>query len=448
MPGAPAIQLATLDDPPSWHNAAGRVDRSACLNLDVRKLWRQLPDDAWRPAQSESRPGTRAPGSKTHREAVAHFTLTAADLDRLLALARPFQLLGDFRTEKANAMRRIHHGATEARSKRSRQDEQDQQDNDLHIQSCIHPVDPVKTSLRIHHGATEARSKRSRQDEQDQQDNDFHIHSCIHPVDPVKTSLRIHHGDMEALNKKSRQDEQDQQDSDLHIQSCIHPVDPVKTSSPCLRDSVVNASFRRTPRTMNPNLGAAAVKVHGVEPTWSQTFRLERWRLHEKLARHFIFCPRCDGRRFKLYLPLCTPAEARDAHFALAHLQQHAAGNKPLTEPQRRLIDRYATLFSPRRILCADCLHMRFGYIHPRKNDHTRELTAPDNPNDPALSLLALPPAERRAALLDHIAELKRRRDVHQRASRIRKAYELIEQYKATEGDDLAFLNLARKFLR
>ena len=364
MPGAPAIQLATLDDPPSWHNAAGRVDRSACLNLDVRKFWRQLPDDAWRPAQSESRPGTRAPGSQTHREAVAHFTLTTADLDRLLALARPFQLLGDFRTEKANAMRRIHHGATEARSKRSRQDEQDQQDNDSPIQSCIHPVDPVKTS------------------------------------------------------------------------------------SPCLRDSVVNASVRRTPRTMNPNLGAAAVKVHGVESTWSQTFRLERWRLHEKLARHFIVCPRCDGRRFKLYLPLCTPAEARDARFALAHLQQHAAGNKPLTEPQRRLIDRYAPLFPPRQILCADCLNLRFGYIHPRKNDHMRELTAPVNPNDPALSLLALPPAERRAALLDHIADLKRRRNVHQRASRIRKAYELIEQYKATEGDDLAFLNLARKILR
>jgi hypothetical protein len=93
-------------------------------------------------------------------------------------------------------------------------------------------------------------------------------------------------------------------------------------------------------------------------------------------------------------------------------------------------------------------LNLRFGYIHPRKMDHTRELGSPDHADDPALALLALPPEARRAALLDHIATLKRRRGVHRRVNRIRNAYELIAQYKATAGDDLAFLNIARKLLR
>lgn len=339
MPTEISIQLATLDVPDSCRNAAGRVDRSACLSLDVRTLLRQLPDDDWRPARSPTRPGTRAPGSRTHREAVAHLTLTALDLDRLLALARPFQLLGDFRSEKANAMKR-------------------------------------KCGVRNAECGAETLSS-----------------SIPH------SALRVPH------------------------------------SSP-----------RRTPRVSNPNLGAAAVKIAGVAPDWSQTVRLERWRLHENLARHFIICPRCGSRRFKLYLPLCTPDEVRDAHFAFMFLQ-HSDPNKPLTEHQHQLVRRYAHLFPPRSIGCADCLKMRFGYIHPKK-DHGRELAAPEEAADPALVLLALPPAERRAALLDHIAELKRRRGVHQRTKRIRRAYELIEQYKATAGDDLAFLNLARKILR
>jgi len=69
-----------------------------------------------------------------------------------------------------------------------------------------------------------------------------------------------------------------------------------------------------------------------VEP-WTQTLTLERWRLHERLAQHFLICgPPADGeaqtpggggcgeKYVKLFLPLCTEAEARDAMLAFQWL--------------------------------------------------------------------------------------------------------------------------------
>ncbi|MBI1368694.1 MAG: hypothetical protein GC162_08590 [Planctomycetes bacterium] len=356
MPSEVPLHLATLEVPPSHLNAAGRVDRSACLSIDVRRLWRRVPEDEWRRARSAARPGSRRPDAATYREARAHLTLTRDTLDALLARARPFELLGDFRTEKANAM---------------------------------------KNACGV--GSAEC-----------------------------------------GVNKK-----------------CPSPTPNSTLPTPHSTLPTPHSKPRRLPRTFNPNLGAAATKVLPLPAGWTQRLRLERWRLHDKLASHFFFCPQCDARRVKLFLPLCTPDESRDTQLAFKHLTRTHRSNKPLTEHQTRLIERYHLFFPPRSLLCAACLNLRYGYIHPRprnprKND-PETFTTPSPTADPITALLSLTPEARRAALQDHLATLSRRRRCHRHIKRLRQSHALLAQLaqlEATKHDDLAFLALAGKLLR
>ena len=73
----------------------------------------------------------------------------------------------------------------------------------------------------------------------------------------------------------------------------------------------------------NPNKGAARTKMLGLPTDWTQDVRLERWRLHDRLAQHFLICPNCMQRCLKLFLPLCTEAELRDALTAQLWLRTH-----------------------------------------------------------------------------------------------------------------------------
>ncbi len=85
------LSLPTLHTKPSWHNRAGRIDRSACAVLPASAIWRRAsftPDPH--------------PAGRTH---IADFTLTARRFDRLLDFVRPRILKGDRRTSKSNAMR-------------------------------------------------------------------------------------------------------------------------------------------------------------------------------------------------------------------------------------------------------------------------------------------------------------------------------------------------------
>jgi len=321
------IELVTLHQTPSWQNAAGRVDRSACAAVRAAQLWRRIPPEQWQPCRSASRPGTRRPNSRVHREARARIELTADDLTWLHRQTRPFQLLGDYRTEKANAMKRTNRPET---------------------------------------GRLYSRT------------------------------LRVRTG-------------------------------------------------RRTPQVSNPNKGACGDKTLALPPDWSQTLTIERWRLHEKLARHFLICPRCGVKKTKLFLPLAAPAEWADAQRAIAYLHRTAAGlNKPLTDFQLELITRYGLLLPPRRLLCIDCLGIRFGYIHPKK-DGSRPLT-PADPNTAAL--LSMSPTQRRAHLRQHIRNLQISRHHKRRVKRLRKAWHVIEQYQAAEHDDAAFLKAAEQLMR
>ncbi len=144
----------------------------------------------------------------------------------------------------------------------------------------------------------------------------------------------------------------------------------------------------------NPNKGATfrwGGKMLGLWADWSQTIRVERWRLHERLAQHFLICPECvdrarersrgvsprsgsarggSGKAMKLFMPLCTAQEAADADLAegwinLLDGRSRAAGipmSPSLMAQRALLITRYGLLFTHgRRLVCRNCLRMRYG---------------------------------------------------------------------------------------
>ena len=158
--------------------------------------------------------------------------------------------------------------------------------------------------------------------------------------------------------------------------------------------------------TANPNKGAAATKLLGLpldgnfnsanpapgtlDPTspsaqgWSQLVRIERHRLHASLAQHFLICPACGKKYLKLFLPLCTRDEIRDADLAHTFLRSHfpqlftdslsspsvPRSLSPLVPSVQSLLSRYSLLFPPRRLLCRHCLGLRYGEV--KKNRRRR----------------------------------------------------------------------------
>jgi hypothetical protein len=94
-------QLETLHTKPSWHNRAGRVDRSACFVLTASHHWRQIPADEWTYRYPARQPAYHARG-KCDRYADIH--LWARDLWTFHKCESPYPLQGDFRSAKSNAM--------------------------------------------------------------------------------------------------------------------------------------------------------------------------------------------------------------------------------------------------------------------------------------------------------------------------------------------------------
>ncbi len=127
--------------------------------------------------------------------------------------------------------------------------------------------------------------------------------------------------------------------------------------------------------TPNPNRGSSRSKQLALpaDPDhWHQPIRVERWRLHPRLAQHFIICPSCKNKFVKLFLVLCTPAELRDALTAQAWLDTHTPSSRPPRSPALRqvvqqLTQRYLPLFQPRQLRCRHCLHLRYGEAKRKK---------------------------------------------------------------------------------
>jgi hypothetical protein len=245
----PLPPLPTLHTRPSWLNRAGRVDRSACAELRASeaRLLIELP------TRRRRSPGLEAQGTVTisaHRLWLFHRT-------RL-----PFQLLGDHRSPKSNAMK-------------------------------------------------------------------------LHPTDTPSTAWRS----------------------------------PLTHEWPYF-------GF------INPNRGASQTKMLGLWEDWAQTIMIQRHRLHARLAEHYLRCPcakqshahDCVGKAKKLFMPLCTAEEARDADAAERWLTMldawHAAAHRPmdgdLMRRRAQVWERYGVLFrSPggRHLCCRGCLGVRYGEV-------------------------------------------------------------------------------------
>lgn len=104
---ATPVNLATLNSKPSWHNLAGQVDRSACIELKASAVrrWADLQRCRTGRASSQRAIERGKPQAKTHRESAGPATISAFDVFAFMQRRKPRRLSGDYRTVKANAMR-------------------------------------------------------------------------------------------------------------------------------------------------------------------------------------------------------------------------------------------------------------------------------------------------------------------------------------------------------
>lgn len=171
----------------------------------------------------------------------------------------------------------------------------------------------------------------------------------------------------------------------------------------------------------NPNRGApftSGGKQIGLMADWTQTIAIERWRLHERLGKHYLRCPNshkplaighkggkdsetaisdpsspygislmaygfqshaCQGKALKLFLPVCSIQEANDSELAEGWVNlvdgRYSGGVAPcrpmppeVIEMRYRLLQRYGVLFRGRRLVCRKCLGVRYGEVRKPKN--------------------------------------------------------------------------------
>lgn len=288
-PPLPAFRTFNLK--PSWHNRAGRVDRSACLELRASEVRRK--------ADLKPRRTTAS------LEAVGEVTVSARFLFNLHRKRLPQQLAGDYRTTKSNAMKpppprkRPSHTRAEG-------------------EASIPPQwQGGCTGVGRDQGIQRPAACRS--------------HPHPHPLNPRPSSPKS-----------------------PSLQACRHPL------------------------ADNPNRGATRTKrlglyasgdAPGIEEDWKQTVRVERHRLHERLAQHFLICPICGNKYVKLFMVMCTSAEVEDAEDAEAWLKimegryQAARRTVPaeLMKIRAQLLERYGLIFRGRRLVCRKCLKIRYG---------------------------------------------------------------------------------------
>ncbi len=118
----------------------------------------------------------------------------------------------------------------------------------------------------------------------------------------------------------------------------------------------------------NPNKGATITKVLVLPKDWGQVIDVRLRRMNAILSRHYLVCPICRRCVVKLFMPLATRSEMRDAQIARLWLRglcdpSRGRPNAPGSEAERAVVERYGALLEPesRQLRCGRCLGLRYG---------------------------------------------------------------------------------------
>lgn len=336
-PHAPPLpELPTLLDWPSWCNFAGRIDRAACLELPVSAVWRRAAFDAAR-ERRRATPGFEVAGA---------FRATTYFLEDIHRSREPRQLRGDFRW-KANVMQPTERHAwdRDRRWRRSLKSQTLQAPPSPEYMDHGLTANPNKGATRTKIlGLAERWEQNLRVERWVQGKLDPH-HENLPPnlVGNPKVGLRRHFLACPGKAMKFRS--------------------PIWIPHPC----------QLAKRERNPRTGGDPLTLTPRQREW---FAIGREPYREP----------CSGKAYKLFLPLCTKEEWRDAEAARQWVAWYRSlrPNAPGSELEALLIARYATLWEPCVLLCAKCLGLKYGDVRfekrtamfalPRTDEHGKPL--------------------------------------------------------------------------
>ena len=331
--------LPTLDQTPSWLNARGFIDRSACIEIRVSeirrlagcvKIDRTQHDEKYRPLHlttplPNEKPARRRYADGSQRLVTGVITITARQLHELHQCRMPRLLAGDFRTNRANVMKAVISGQMSVVS-------------DDHSAACGFARSPQVSSPKPQ--AFRSRITRAQ------------------PIAwPPDRGLSANPNKGAARSKIIGLTADWSQP--IRVEKWIYPnrirpvyfmICPGQRSSQCRVPSA-----EHTP-TRNSELG-----TRNCPPL--STRRPGRLDPSVKDPSGAAECPQ---RCLKLLMVQCTKAEARDADLAQLWIDslppRFRRRLSPLYQPFiNKLLTRYGLIMFPRVLLCPRCLKVRYG---------------------------------------------------------------------------------------
>lgn len=325
--------LLTLAQPPSWLNANGRLDRSACCEVTVAEIRRFAGSVRYAYRRRNEKPvrrpieplpnEQRAP-NRHGRRATGTFRLTANHLATVIARRLPRSLGGDWRTTRAIVMR----------------------------PRWFDPTEP----FRFRAGCKDA--------------------SEIIPFDagleanPNKGATRTKLiGIWETWYQPVRLEKWQFPTRKLPGYFLVCPGHALAQQLQSL-DRAIDRRSRGAQKNMHDHLARVRKWMLGRfrhDEPWGDPPSME---LDPRLpplstrgpGREDPKSGKCPQRTYKLMMPLCTEQEFRDASIAQLWIDSLPARLIPKhRELIHRLLARYGLLFQPRVMMCPRCLGVRYG---------------------------------------------------------------------------------------
>ncbi|MCE9590738.1 MAG: hypothetical protein K8S99_09465 [Planctomycetes bacterium] len=317
-------ELETLDRKPSWVNRAGRVDRSACVELLVGEVWR------WAVMRR-----VRAADKIVEARGVA--VVRASVLEASLRGRPPRVLVGDFRSAKSNAMS-PGPGTRAGRWREKRLGNRTRASREVAPFELGGARVPPAAGLPRPGPYSECSEAKDRRDARPTGCSDI-----SHGTTTGGAALFVVGG----VGWRQRKRAAKERPGSAEERAVAAPGVEIG------RDAGLRG---------NPNHGTTRWKVLGLNEGWEQAVVIERLRRHASLVRHEMLCPACGRRARVLLMPLATQAEVRDARTAAVWLNgvRQSPGNRPATPEETRLAARYGPVWD-RVLKCASCWAVRYG---------------------------------------------------------------------------------------